>query len=57
MVYIPNAGDQNNSNNSKGELICPIKYLKPQNETAVNSVRVKSELHWMYEQYLINLEL
>lgn len=38
MVYIPNSESNNNSSDSNGELICPIRHSTPKNTTA-ESVR------------------
>lgn len=39
MVYIPNAGSNNGSSDSNGELICPIRHSTAKNE-ATSSVRI-----------------
>lgn len=38
MVYIPNSGSDSISNDSYGDLICPIRHTTPKNDTS-NAVR------------------
>lgn len=40
MVYIPNAGSDNNTSSSNGELICPIRYDPPAKDETAKSVRI-----------------